>query len=336
MATADQIKSLIRSHFSNQPERFFTLALQVAAHEAKQGHTALAHDIRQILDTERKKSGPRVISFPQDLRGLVLTEEPQVSKSSLVIPDSLRERIHQVIHEYRQQEKLKSYGLSNRRKILLIGPPGTGKTMTAKVLAGELRLSLNTIQVDRLVTKFMGETSAKLRQIFDLMQQASGIYLFDEFDAIGGERSMDNDVGEMRRVLNTFLQFIEQDTSESIIIAATNNPMLLDKALFRRFDDILYYNLPDKDECKQLIENVLGTFKEKAFTWKKLLSECEGLSQAEIDLACRDSIKTAILNDKEKVNATLLIKALRNRQDAVKGLKGEYNALSKISSHPAS
>ena len=314
MATADQIKSLIRSHFSNQAERFYTIALQVAAHEAKQGHAALAHDIRLIVDTERKKIGPNVIHFPQDLRGLVLTEESRVSKSALVIPDSLHERIQQIIHEYRQQEKLKSFGLSHRRKILLIGPPGTGKTMTARVLSKELHIPLHTIQVDRLVTKFMGETSAKLRQIFDLMQQEHGVYLFDEFDAIGGERSMDNDVGEMRRVLNAFLQFIEQDTSDSLVVAATNNPRLLDHALFRRFDDVLYYEAPNEDERKRLIENVLGTFLSPRFAWKQVLTDSDGLSHSEIDQACLDAIKKAILNDVSKVNANSLIAAIRNRR----------------------
>lgn len=323
MATADQIKSLIRSHFSNETERFFTIALQVAAHEAKQGHPALAHDIRDIVEREQKKRGPKVLNFPQDLRGLVLTEEPQVSKSALVIQTSLQERIQQVIHEYRQQNKLKSFGLSHRRKIMLIGPPGTGKTMTARVLAKELHLSLHTIQVDRLVTKFMGETSAKLRQIFNLMQQEHGVYLFDEFDAIGGERSMDNDVGEMRRVLNAFLQFIEQDTSDSLIVAATNNPRLLDQALFRRFDDVLYYDLPSSEERKNLIDNVLGVFKTTKFVWKAVLADSEGLSHAEIDQACRDAIKKAILNDADKVNATSLIEALHNRKDARKGQRGD-------------
>ncbi|HCT86346.1 MAG: ATPase [Candidatus Margulisiibacteriota bacterium] len=324
MATAEQIKSLIRSHFASQPERFYTIAFQVAAHEAKQGHIALAHDIREIIDAERKKNGAKVLSFPQDLLGLVLTEQPEVSKVSLVVPEQLQNRINQIIHEYRQQSKLKSHGLKHRRKILLIGPPGTGKTMTAKVLAKELHLALHTIQVDRVVTKFMGESSAKLRQIFDLMQQEHGVYLFDEFDAIGGERSNENDVGEMRRVLNAFLQFIEQDTSDSLIVAATNNPKLLDQALFRRFDDVLYYTAPDSSERKRLIENILGTFKENKLSWKTIVSKSEGLSHAEVDLACQDAIKKAILSDTLKVSTASLLESINNRQEARRGMRGEY------------
>ena len=322
MATADQIKSLIRSHFSDEPERFYTIALQVAAHEAKKGHSDLAHDIRKIVDMERKKRGPRVLSFPQNLKGLVLTEEPETSKQVLVMKDDIQSRFDQVIHEYRQQAKLKSHGLSHRRKILLIGPPGTGKTMTAKVLAYELKIPLNTVQVDRLVTKFMGETSAKLRQIFDFMRDNLGVYFFDEFDAIGGERSMDNDVGEMRRVLNAFLQFIEQDISDSIVVAATNNPRLLDRALFRRFDDVLYYEKPADKEKQALISNRLGKFKPAGFGWKTVLEKSSGLSHSEIALACNDAIKTAILTDKKKIDAADLCLMISNRQSAHRGIHG--------------
>ena len=322
MATAEQIKSLIRSHFSDDQERFFTIALQLAAHEAHQGHGALAHDIRDIVDKARREKGAVILKFPQDMRGLVLSDEPKVPKSSLVIPDVLRDRIERIIHEYRQQHKLKKYGLVHRRKIMLIGPPGTGKTMTARVLANELRLPLYTIQVDRMVTKFMGETSAKLRQIFDLIQQETGVYLFDEFDAIGGERSLDNDVGEMRRVLNSFLQFIEQDTSDSLIISATNSPKLLDRALFRRFDDVLYYSQPQEEERKRLMQNLLGAFLASKFTWKAVLTESKELSHAEIDQACRDAVKETILTDKLKVNTVLLRQLLKERQSAHHGFKG--------------
>lgn len=322
MATAEQIKSLIRSHLSDEPERFYSIALQVAAHEAKQGHGALAHDIREIVDKARRAKGAVVLRFPKDMLGLVLSENPEVGKSALVIPTNLKERIVRIIHEYRQQHKLKSHGLTHRRKVLLIGPPGTGKTMTAKVLAHELRLTLNTIQVDRMVTKFMGETSAKLRQIFDLIQQEVGVYLFDEFDAIGGERSLENDVGEMRRVLNSFLQFIEQDSSDSVLVAATNSPKLLDRALFRRFDDVIYYDQPSDEERKRLIENVLGTYLSARFSWRQVVADSADLSHAEIDHACRDAIKNAILSERTKVNATDLLYTLRERRDTHIGLRG--------------
>ena len=322
MATAEQLKSLIRSHISGDPELFLTVALRVAAHEAGQGHGALAQDIRKLIDKSRLEKRGFVQRLPQDIRGLVLSDDPDTPKKALVIPATLRDRIDRIIHEYRQQGKLKTHGLSHRRKVMLIGPPGTGKTMSAQVLAHELRLTLHTIQVDRLVTKFMGETSAKLRQIFDLIQADPGVYLFDEFDAIGGERTLENDVGEMRRVLSAFLQFIEQDTSDSIIVAASNSPRLLDRALFRRFDDTLYYKLPGDNERKRLIQNVLGAFLTTRFGWKSVLADSKKLCHAEIDQACRDAIKRAILNDDKKVNAATLCTMLKERQGAHNGRRG--------------
>jgi SpoVK/Ycf46/Vps4 family AAA+-type ATPase len=314
MATAEQIKSLIRSHISDDDERFYTLALQLAAHEAKQGHGALAHDIREIVQKSRRaRGGNKLIKFPQDLSGMVLSEKSDIPFATLVLPVNLKNRIQRIIHEYRQQTKLKKHGLSNRRKILLSGPPGTGKTLTARVLAHELRLPLHTIQVDKLVTKFMGETSAKLRQIFNLISEAKGVYLFDEFDAIGGDRSLDNDVGEMRRVLNALLQFIELDVSDSIIIGATNNPSLLDRALFRRFDDVIHYEIPDEEGRRNLMENVLGAFKGD-LEWQSIQEVAAGLSHAEIDHACRDAIKDAILADHEQVLSDSLVRMLSERK----------------------
>ena len=315
MATAEQIKSLIRSHLTDDSESFYTVALQVAAHEAMQGHGELAREIREIIDRSQREKKQKIL-LPPELGGLLLVEEPDVPKSALVIPVALQNRIERIIHEYRQQNKLKSYGLSPRRKIMLVGPPGTGKTLTARVFAHELRFPLRTVQVDKLVTRFMGETSAKLRQIFDLIRQETGVYLFDEFDNIGGERSMENDVGEMRRVLNSFLQFIEQDKSNSLIVAATNSPKLLDRALFRRFDDVLYYRLPSEEDRRRLIEKVLSTFRAPGLAWKSILAQSEGLSHAEIDQACKDSVKQAILEDKNSVTESLLKQMLKERQSA--------------------
>lgn len=321
MATAEQIKSLIRSHLNENPEQFITTVLQVAAHEARQGHADLAHEIRQLVD--KTKSKPSVIvKFPNELSGLIISEKPEVSLESMVLSVDMKNRIERIILEFRQQNKLKSYGLIHRRKILLSGAPGTGKTMTAKVLAFELKQLLHTVQMDRLVTKFMGETSAKLRQIFDRMREVPGVYLFDEFDAIGGERSLDNDVGEMRRVLTAFLQFIENDTSDNLILAATNNLRLLDRALFRRFDDVLHYDLPGKEERARLIENLLGTFYNKKFPLAKAVDAASGLSHAEIDRACRDAMKMAILNNKSRVTLKSITELLKERQSTYQVREG--------------
>ena len=169
-----------------------------------------------------------------------------------------------------QEEQNKIIRLPIFKNCIIQGPPGTGKTMTASVLASELQLPLYVIQLDKIVTKFMGETSAKLRLVFEGMRDRKGVYLFDEFDTIGGERAKDNDVGEMRRVLNSFLQFIENDPSDSLIVCATNNPKLLDQALFRRFDDILRYELPDVDSAKKLIRNQLVNFISGKFSFAKV------------------------------------------------------------------
>jgi SpoVK/Ycf46/Vps4 family AAA+-type ATPase len=302
MATSDQIKTLIKSHFDEDSTRFSTIALQIAAHEAKKGHMGIAEEIKSLVD----KSKIKVIKlrpFNDDLNGLVLEIVPKEKLSNLISNKSVKDKIQRILLEFKQKEKLKKHGLENRRKILLSGAPGTGKTMTAAIFAHELQLPLYVILMDKLVTKFMGETSVKLRYLFENIYDKEGVYLFDEFDAIGGERALSNDVGEMRRILNSFLQMIEQDKSRSLIVSATNNLDLLDQALFRRFDDVIHYHLPSKQEAIKLIDNKLGRYKGR-YSLAKL--KFDGLSHAEISQACLDAIKTVILHDKDKVDLQLL------------------------------
>lgn len=314
MATADQVTSLIRTHYSNQREQFSTIALQVAAHEAMQGHKSVALEIRELVDGAKVKDYDRIVPFTTELEHLVRIGNNDVKLSQLVVSDILKSSITRILTEYRQRAKLERFGMTYRRKILLAGPPGTGKTMTASVLASELQLPLYVIQLDKIVTKFMGETSAKLRLVFEGMRDRKGVYLFDEFDTIGGERAKDNDVGEMRRVLNSFLQFIENDHSDSLIVCATNNPTLLDQALFRRFDDVLCYELPDVESAKKLIRNRLASFISGKFSFARICNEVAGMSHADIARACDDSIKTAILSDKAKVSHEMLLAALMEKK----------------------
>ncbi len=314
MAKAEYIISLIKSHYNNEPERFSTVALQIAAHEAKLGHTFVANEIKNIIDKAKETKHKTKILAP-DLQGLIQENVPAVNLSNIIASQDIKSKINRIISEFVQRDKLLKHDLENRRKIMLSGPPGTGKTLTASIVANELKLPLYTILMDKMVTKFMGETSAKLRQVFDLIEQRQGVYLFDEFDAIGGERSRDNDVGEMRRVLNSFLQFIERDSSDSLIIAITNNKELLDQALFRRFDDVILYNLPSLEEKEELLRNRLTQFAKK-IKFKDLLPDINGLSHAEISLACIDAIKETVLNEKQSMNNELILKAIKDRSAA--------------------
>lgn len=315
MANSTQIKALIKAYLSdNNVDRFRTLSLQIAAHEAQKGHLSLANEIKKIVDDSKNVTN-KVIPFTPDLSDLVLLTTPKGKKCELVISKDLKDKIDRILKEYYNKNKLSKYGLHNRRKLLLVGAPGTGKTMTASVIASELNLPLYTIQMDRLVNKYMGETSQKLRQIFDIIQKQKGIFLFDEFDAIGTERASENDVGEMRRVLNSFLQFIENNSSESLILAATNNISLLDQALFRRFDDILDYQKPTNEQIKLLLENRLSNFRGK-FDINSIITTAYGLSHSEITQACMDAIKEVILDDKKKVTKTILKRLLEDRKKA--------------------
>lgn len=314
MAKAEYILSLIKSHYNNESERFTTFALQLAAQEAKLGHGGVANEIKKIID---KANQNKIVSkvFSSDLNGLVIEKLPHERLTDIVISKDIQEKISRILSEYVQRDKLRRHDLKNRRKVLLSGPPGTGKTMTASIISSELNIPLYTILMDKMVTKYMGETSAKLRQIFDVIKQRPGVYLFDEFDAIGGERSLDNDVGEMRRVLNSFLQFIERDESDSLIIAITNNSKLLDQALFRRFDDVISYKLPSREEKQKLLRAYLGNQKSK-IDYKNILSSINGLSHAEITLACLDAIKETVLNDKQKLTTQLILKTIKDRNSA--------------------
>ena len=320
MATAEQIKTLIKAYFENNNERFVVTALQVAANEAKLGHTTFANEIRKIVDNS-KKNNSKIIKFTPDLSDLILSSKNNNILGDLVSSDEIKNKIKRILKEYYQKDKLLKHGLSNRRKILLSGAPGTGKTMTASIIANELKLPFYEIQMDKIVNKYMGETSAKLRQIFDNIQERKGVFLFDEFDAIGAERGSDNEVGEMRRVLNSFLQFLEQDDSESIIIAATNNIKLLDNALFRRFNDIFIYENPIPTERKQLFRKYLALYPNTDKWIDICVKESDGLSHSEITQACIDAIKETILSDKNYINKKTLLKSIKDRKTFIAEIK---------------
>lgn len=311
MATISQLKALMKAHFYRDDEKFKVISLQIAAHEAKVGHTESAKDIKSIV-MNSSATKTNVIQFNKNNDSLEL-KYSTTNLNELVVDDELKTRISRILEEYKKRDILLKNGLKNRSKILLEGNPGTGKTMTASVLAYELNLPLYNIQTERLISKYMGETSSKLKKVFDQIKTYRGVYFFDEFDAIGADRTNDNDVGEMRRILNSFLQYIEEDDSSSIIIAATNNPKMLDKALFRRFDDVLEYRIPDKKQIRSLIKLNLPEVNKKKILTDNLIINALGLTHADIVFACKETLKEALLNN-TPIEEKTLIRFLQDRK----------------------
>ena len=233
----------------------------------------------------------------------------------MILTPSIKEILAKLVKEQENREILQKHNLTPRRKLLLTGPPGCGKTMTAQALAGELGIPVFIVRLDGLISKFMGESIAKLRLIFDAMPDHRGVYLFDEFDSIGSHRNQGQDVGEIKRVLNSFLINIEKDQSNSIIIAATNMPEMLDKALFRRFDDVINYPLPSINEISETIKkNLTGFSFNTRINYNKIAEEAIGLNYSEIVRACEETIKEMILSGAINISKDVLIETINKRK----------------------
>ena len=329
MATNDQLKALVVSHADGDDPQFYAIAMQVAAKAARSGQTKFAQELRDLVDDLRVKgvTSARVapvvaVTQPRgELGSLLAVTYPNARLTDLTLPDDLSQRLQQVLLEQRQRDQLSRHGLQPARRLLLVGPPGTGKTSSARVIAGELGLPLFAIRLDSLITKFMGETAAKLRLVFDALAETRGVYLFDEVDALAGERAAPNDVGEIRRVLNSFLQFLEEDARDSVIVAATNHPGLLDSALFRRFDTVLDFALPDETSIRAVVENRLALFSTTNLSWKRVIATAQGLSHAEIATAAENAAKRTVLARRSRILTDDLVAALleRTRADASRG-----------------
>lgn len=317
-ASGEHVKALVRSHAAGDDAAFYAVALQVAAQAARQGHGTLAGELKQAIESAR--SQPVVhkvtaIARPRgDLADLVTAAFPEVTLRDLVGPHRLKDAVAKVLHEQRQRQALLNHGYSPAHRLLLEGPPGTGKTMTAAVIAHELSLPLLTVRLDSLLSKYLGETASKLRTVFDAAATQRAVYLFDEFDALGGHRS-GNDVGEARRILNSFLIFLEQASAESIVVAATNHRSILDHALFRRFDVAIKYELPDTAQASEVMKTRLGPLV-RGIRWVTVSESASGLSHAELVKAAETAAKQVILRGEQRVTAADLNEALQARRAA--------------------
>lgn len=316
--SGEHITALVRSHGAGDDTAFYAVALQVAAREARLGHNRMADDIKKAVDASRRvvaASNVTRLAQPRgDLADLLSVTHPEVGLRDLVVPPAISAQIQQILSEQRQRRTLLDHGFNPAHRVLLEGPPGTGKTMTASVFAHELSLPLFTVRLDALMSKYMGETASKLRLVFDEVANRRGVYLFDEFDALGADRA-GNDVGEARRILNSFLVFLEQSSPESLVVTATNHRSILDRALFRRFDAVLTYVLPDGRQATAVIRARLGSLS-RGIDWRTVRRHCEGLSHADLVKAAETGAKAALMRGSETVSVDDLVAALDARKAA--------------------
>lgn len=325
MASAQQLIGLVKSHAEGDEERFFDLAMQLASAEEQRGHNRLAEQLRQWAEASRmpksrNEANLTPLAAPRgDLAGILGARYPTTQISGVILPDHLSDELHQVVVETRKRDLLEAKGLQPRRRLLFSGPPGTGKTLSAEALAGELKFPLFTVLLHGLITKYMGETAQKLRLIFDAIRTTRGVYLFDEIDALAASRGNDNDIGEARRILNSFLQFLDEDTGPSIVVATTNIPEILDRAVLRRFDLVLPYELPSSAAVQKAMKRRLIGFNVDSVDWGAVSRVAEGLSTADVVAAGEDAGRRAVLSSGDKIETETLIASMGRRR-ALQGL----------------
>ena len=321
MSSTKHILAMLHSRAEGDEDQFYSIALQVAAAEARKGHRQAANEIRAAVDkarSTRATGSPVVVPFAAprgDLEGLLELRQARRRLTDVIVPGDLSRRLTTLLLQQRERDQLREYGKTPNRRILFVGPPGVGKTLTAESLAAELHIPFYIIRLDALITRFMGETAAKLRLIFNETMKQRAVYLFDEFDSVGGKRTAHNDVAEMRRVLSSFLLFLEESSAvDSLIVGATNHSEILDRALTRRFDDILEFSLPTDEEIRSVVKLNIRPMQYPRIAWSTVVKAAKGLSQAEVARATEEAVKTAILMEMAVITTSDLTVRLRERQ----------------------
>lgn len=299
MARSDLVKALMRSYQQADDRGFHNAAQSIIDDERRKRHDLLADQLEAIMVEPSSKRRPLQVSSlrplpkTRDELPLLTIRQPTVSFHDIVLPGPLVEVFEAVIDEFRQQSALRAHGVAPRSGLLFVGPPGCGKSIAAEAVAGELGLAVARVQLPAIVSSYLGETARNLEQVFEFLRTGAWVLLFDEFDMLGRERSDRSDHGELRRVVAAMLQGIEDIGSDSIFIATSNHPQLLDSAVWRRFDEVLEFPMPDSAGRLRLLELKLRGVRYD-FDTAKAASGMDGYSPAEIEAVCHDAVRLMV------------------------------------------
>ncbi len=330
MASGKLLRQLIKSGVEGDDTGFRCISEAVIAEERQKHHNLLANDLEKILYGSDTLSPSRKVSklnlnqnIPVDKeRGLPLLElkEPVRGLEDVVLGDTNRGAIKRILKEYNREEVLRSWGMRPVERALFCGPPGCGKTISAEALAFELNRPLCIVRLDSVVSSYLGETSANLRKVFDFIKLSPVVALFDEFDALGKERADAAEHGELKRVVNTFLQMLDGFSGPSLIIAATNHENILDSAIWRRFEEVLAFEYPTVAQVKSLLSIKLrGVRREFEYT-KQVTDLFKNTSHSDIERILKRSIKDMLLDGEEFLNLQHVTNALKDEKARKKSL----------------
>jgi len=248
---------------------------------------------------------------------LITVKRYDLTWDDVVLSEKNRKILETVVLENRKQDILSAYNLKPRSNLLLCGPPGCGKTLTAKVIASVLGLPLIYVNLSAVFSSYLGETAANLKLIFDYIEGGQWVVLFDEFDALGKDRNAANEHGEIKRVVNSLLQLIDSVNSNSVFIAATNHASMLDSAIWRRFDEVFLLDKPNRELRLSLMVKNLGGIRHKV-DLEDFAHKLEGATGADIERICQNAIKSVILKGDRALQPEALDAAIQHYRDRMK------------------
>lgn len=320
MARADLIKQLFRAYRDSDRESFMDVAHSIIDEERKKNHLVLANELLRILNNGVVAASPKlwgpILPTPRDQdrnSPLLEVRRPDRSIQELVLDPDVEQLLLRVMREFREWDVLEANGLKPSHKILFCGPPGCGKTATADVIASELDLPLVYVRFDSVVSSLLGETASNLRKIFEYIRQDTWVVLFDEFDAIGRSRDDVTEHGEIKRVVNSFLQMLDNFDGRSLLIAATNFEQVLDPALWRRFDDIVRFERPTSAQIEELLERRLHFVRNPRVSLKSYVKQLTGSTFGDVERVATDILKTCALEGRTRLRSEDVRSAIKSQ-----------------------